>query len=100
MSKAAKKPKIIAATQAQNQFGSCLKQVIRTGEPLFIEKHGKSVAVLMDYRSWSKLQGEVPDFELKWIASCEKLHEAVSKRNTSQSCATHVLKQLREEEPV
>jgi len=44
----------VNATQAKNQFGAILKQV-RTAQPVFIERHGTTQAVVLDIGSYRAL---------------------------------------------
>jgi prevent-host-death family protein len=44
----------VNATQAKNQFGEILRRV-KEASPVFIEKHGKRLAVVMDVKSYEAL---------------------------------------------
>jgi prevent-host-death family protein len=44
----------VNATQAKNQFGEILRRV-RTASPVFIEKHGTPLAVVIDVASYEAL---------------------------------------------
>ena len=43
------------ATQAKNQFGEILRRV-KEGSPVFIEKHGTPLAVVLDLESYEALK--------------------------------------------
>lgn len=48
--------KSVPATAAKNRFGSMLKEVSSSGEPLIIEKDGQPVAVIMSISAYEALQ--------------------------------------------
>lgn len=50
--------KTATATDVKNRFGDYLGEILKSHEPLFIEKHGKTVAVLVDVKKW--LQKDTP----------------------------------------
>lgn len=45
----------VNATQAKNQFGEILRRV-QSASPVFIEKHGTPLAVVLDVQSYEALQ--------------------------------------------
>ena len=45
----------INATQAKNQFGEILRRVQDSSSPVFIEKHGTPLAVVLDVESYRAL---------------------------------------------
>jgi prevent-host-death family protein len=45
----------VNATQAKNQFGEILRRV-REASPVFIEKHGTPIAVVLDVQSYEALR--------------------------------------------
>ena len=45
---------VVQATDAKNRFGAILKS-IRNSEPVYIEKHGKAEAVVLDIASYRAL---------------------------------------------
>src|SRR3954470_22237146 len=50
----------VNATQAKNQFGEILRRV-RESSPVFIEKHGTPLAVVMDVASYEALMHRTRD---------------------------------------
>lgn len=50
----ANEQKVVQATDAKNRFGAILKS-IRNAEPVYIEKHGKAEAVVLDIASYRAL---------------------------------------------
>ena len=41
--------KVYSISEARKNIGKLIQQVVKSGEPLFISKHGKIVAVIMPY---------------------------------------------------
>ena len=87
----------ISTTEAQNNFGACLKKVMHTAQPVLVEKHGKPVAVLLDYRSWQTLVAHQPAKQDAWVAKCQKLAARIQRRKKAQTPAVELLKELRNE---
>ncbi len=52
--RAASGQNVVQATDAKNRFGAILKS-IRNAEPVYIEKHGKAEAVVLDIASYREL---------------------------------------------
>lgn len=87
----------ISTTEAQNNFGACLKKVLHTAQPVLVQKHGKPVAVLLDYRSWQTLVAQKPVKEDAWVAKCQKLVARIKRGRGKQTSAVELLKELRDE---
>lgn len=88
----------ISTTQAQNNFGACLKKVLHTAQPVLVKKHGKPVAVLVDYRSWQSLTANHHQETDLWTNACQKLVMGMRRRkNNKQTPSVELLKQLRDE---
>jgi prevent-host-death family protein len=46
--------KYLPATEVKNRFGRVLREVARTGGPIYIERGGKPVAVILDLREYER----------------------------------------------
>jgi len=91
--------KTVAATEIKNRFGDCLGEVIHNRQPLVIERHGRPVAVLLDYSDW--MQGDRTDQnETPWSDACEKLVKKLKKagRRHKTSTAVGLIRAVRDEE--
>lgn len=88
---------LISTTQAQNNFGSCLKKLQTSAEPLFVEKHGKPVAVMMSYREWQILMGGADHKENRLVTACKKLVNRMAKKGVKQTNAVELIRKLRDE---
>lgn len=94
MSHVAKK---IPATQIKNNFGHYLTEVMRLPHPIFIEKHGQAVAVLVSMKHWQEVTGEKLPSRRTWIEACTKLAREIAKNKVTQTPAVELVRQLREE---
>ncbi|QQR80146.1 MAG: type II toxin-antitoxin system Phd/YefM family antitoxin [Deltaproteobacteria bacterium] len=47
-------PNTATATDVKNRFGDYLQSVLTKHEPLLIKKHGKPIAVILDYENWKQ----------------------------------------------
>lgn len=47
--------RVLSATEAKNRFGAVLREVIRTGEPILVEKDGRPVAVIMSAQAYENI---------------------------------------------
>ena len=45
----------IPATIVKNKFGQVIQQANQTGEPIFVEKRGRPVAVILSVESYNEL---------------------------------------------
>ena len=61
----------VSAFEARTHLGEMLDHVRYSREPCFIERHGKTVAALVDIRSYDKMA--LPEQYRQWV------HEAVEK---------------------
>lgn len=81
--------KTVAATEIKNRFGDYLGEVIHQREPLIIERHGRPVAVLLDYSDW--VQGGAADkMKTPWSDACEQLVQTLKKSGLKQKANTAV----------
>ncbi|MFZ5820310.1 MAG: type II toxin-antitoxin system Phd/YefM family antitoxin [Chloroflexota bacterium] len=46
--------KYLPATEVKNRFGRVLREVTRTGGPIYVERGGKPVAVILDVREYER----------------------------------------------
>lgn len=46
--------KYVPATEAKNRFGRVLREVAATGGPIYIQRDGKSVAVILSVREYER----------------------------------------------
>jgi prevent-host-death family protein len=92
----------ISATEMKNRFGDYLGSVIHRREPLVIEKHGKPVAVIVDFDQWQKLREEKSLAREKhpWTSQCRRLSDAIRKNhpNAKPFSASRLVHEIREEE--
>ncbi|MCI0521773.1 MAG: type II toxin-antitoxin system Phd/YefM family antitoxin [Chloroflexi bacterium] len=47
--------KYLPATEVKNRFGRVLREVARTGGPIYVERGGKPVAVILDVRAYERI---------------------------------------------
>lgn len=87
----------VSTTEAQNHFGACLKKVLRTAEPVVVQKHGKPVAVILSYREWNALKGAKTRKKNPLVAACDKLAAKMRKRQGKQTSAVDLIRQIRKE---
>lgn len=90
-------PKKVAATQIKNNFGQYLAEAISTPHPIYIEKHGHPVAVLVSAKTWQESTGEKLPSKKAWTEACSKLVREIAKNPVPQTPAVELLRQLREE---
>lgn len=91
-----------AATDVKNHFGDYLGGVIHRREPLLIEKHGKTVAVLIEFGEWQKLNGEKETEKTAdpWVRSYLQFLERMKKNHPDAKpfSAVELIRSIREEE--
>lgn len=46
--------KYLPATEVKNRFGSVLREVTRSGGPIYVERDGKPVAVILSVREFER----------------------------------------------
>ena len=46
--------KYLSSTEAKNRFGRVLREVSRTGGPIYVERDGKPVAVIISVREYER----------------------------------------------
>jgi prevent-host-death family protein len=46
--------KYLPATEVKNRFGRVLREVARSGGPIYVERDGKSVAVILSVREYER----------------------------------------------
>lgn len=91
--------KTVAATEIKNRFGDYLGEVIHQREPLIIERHGRPVAVLLDYSDWVQ-GGRSDQTKTPWADACEQLVQNLKKSGPKQKSHTAVdlIRAVRDEE--
>ena len=47
-------PKYLPATEVKNRFGRVLREVSKTGGPIYVERDGKPVAVILSVREYER----------------------------------------------
>lgn len=92
--------KEVSCTDIQNQFGNYLGWVVHRREPLLIEKHGKPVAVLVDYQEWKKMKEGPKTTRTPWCDALDQHLEEMKKKhpNAKPFSAVELVNQIREEE--
>lgn len=87
----------VAATEIKNRFGDYLGEVIHQREPLIIERHGRPVAVLLDYSDW--VQGGTST-KTPWADACEQWVKNLKKPGLKQkaNAAVDSIRVIRDEE--
>lgn len=90
-------PKKVAATQIKNNFGQYLAEVLSHPQPIYIEKHGHPVAVLVSAKTWQETTGEKLPSKKAWTEACRKLVSEIAKNSAPQTPAVELVRQLREE---
>ena len=48
--------KFLPATEVKNRFGRVLREVAKSGGPIYVERDGKSVAVILSVREYERGQ--------------------------------------------
>ncbi len=51
--------KYLPATEVKNRFGRYLREVTRTGGPIYVERDGKPVAVIINVREYERTRRTV-----------------------------------------
>jgi prevent-host-death family protein len=69
----------VNATQAKNRFGEILRHV-RTSAPVFIEKHGAPLAVVLDVQSYETLMFRARDAQQAQLDALRDEFEAMYSR--------------------
>lgn len=98
-----KKYKTVSATEMKNRFGDYLGEVLRKRQPILIERHGKSVAVLIEVEEWEKknvsLHQKIEAVEDPWLMSLRKVHKRIEGRHPhlSQFSAVELIHKIRKE---
>lgn len=93
--------KTVAATEIKNRFGDYLGEVVHGHQPLMIERHGKTVAVLVGMKEWKRLKEEkLAKKETPWIEACIRLSEKIRKNhpNAKTFSAVELIREIRDEE--
>ena len=90
--------KSIPATEIKNRFGDYLGEVIRRQEPVLVERHGKPVAVLVDFEHWKKMKEEKE--ESSWIRELSRTLDKIEKKHphAKKFSSVDLLRQIRDEE--
>ncbi len=47
---------VLAATEVKNRFGRVLREVMRTGGPVVVERSGKPIAVILSVEAFNRLR--------------------------------------------
>lgn len=90
--------KKIPATQMKNNFGHYLTEAIRHPQPIYIEKHGQAVAVLVSMKQWREATGEAIPRKNPLIEGMRRLVEDIRRTHPHQTPAVQLLRELRDEE--
>lgn len=92
--------KTAAATDVKNRFGDYLGEILRSQEPLFIERHGKTVAVLVDVRKWLQTSAtRAAHSKTPWCDGLRKLLKKSRRKDRARKFTRGVdlLRQIRDE---
>jgi prevent-host-death family protein len=92
--------KTAPATAVKNRFGDYLGEVLETHEPLYIDRHGKTVAVLVDIKRWLQKEALARGSQTPWCDGLKTLLKKARKRRSGGKSASAVdlLRELRDEE--
>lgn len=92
--------KSASATKIKNRFGDYLGEVIYRREPVLIERHGKPVAVIVDFDEWKKLRNKKEKKEHPWIKRLDELNEEYLKNHPDAKpwSAVDLINEIREDE--
>lgn len=85
------------ATEVQNNFGTYLAKVSQTDEPVYIERHGKPVAVLVSIRAWEQQANQKKIKKTPWSDMCQKFVDSLEKKGRKHTSAVELVRQLRDE---
>ncbi len=66
--------KTVSATEIKNRFGYYLDWVVKTKEPLLIERHGKPVLVMVEFSHWERLEKSDSGKAIKLV---DKIKDAI-----------------------
>ena len=88
----------VSATEIKNRFGDYLHGVLTDHAPLLIEKHGKPVAIIMEYAEWKKR--EALSSKKSWVEQCRRYATSLKKRHPHSKIFSGVdlIRSVREEE--
>jgi len=90
--------KNIRATQLKNNLGQYLGEVIHSQRPVFVEKHGQPVAVLVGMQQWKELTGEALPERSAWVEACRDLSRQIRKRGVKpKKSAVALIRELRQQ---
>lgn len=91
--------KTLQATEVKNRFGEYLAEVAYGRDPIFVERHGHRVAVLVGIEAWEELQGRHPQ-KPAWLTACGQLAEQIrqDRPRAKQTSSVELIRQLRDEE--
>lgn len=87
------------ATDVKNYFGDYLGKVTHGGKAVLIEKHGKPVAVLVSYESWTGRQEEKSNSD-PWFLTHKSITEKIARDNVKplKLSADALVRNIREDE--
>lgn len=88
-----------SATDVKNCFGNYLGKVIHGGKAVLIERHGRPVAVLVSYESWTDKELETSNSD-PWFLAHKNITEKIAKDNAKplKLPADALIRNIREEE--
>lgn len=87
----------VSSTHVQNNFGTFVAQIIKTSQPVFVEKHKHPVLVMISYEMWQNLSTQTPT-ESAWIKKVRQFTAEVKKKFPKQTPAVDLIRAIREEE--
>jgi prevent-host-death family protein len=87
---------MVAATEMKNKFGALLAQALQSDEPIWIERHGRQVAVLVSAHRWAAVCGEDrPQPASAWGDAARQLAQEIAESERPQSSAVDMVRDLR-----
>ena len=94
--------KAYRATEVQNNFGYYMARAIRTSKPVYIQKHGKPIAVILGLKTYEACSGTEPPKKSSWVDACSQFVKKIStnRHRKSSESSVELVGQLREEENV
>lgn len=89
----------VSATDIKNRFGDYLAEAISKQSPVAIERHGKTVAVLVPWEVWIRSGAATSKPHLTWSAKCRRVTESIAKkRRLKRFSAVEAIRHVRDEE--
>lgn len=86
----------ISATEIKNRLGDYLAEAL-AGQPIFINRHGRRVAVLLNIEDFERLKDSKPKPDTPLAQACRALASEIKKTHPRQTPSKTLIKELRNE---